>query len=533
MDRTKYSPNSQDDSIESPNNVDGIHEHPRPFFFHYIPSPFRFDNDPVEATGLTLDMFARATILMAGIFLGPALLELATAEAVEQCDIDIDEETCAENARIHGFKPSSLLTNIAIVSGLVSNLLLPLVGAVVDHTVYRRQVGSYSAILMVAIKGVEIFISARTWFAVACLQTVSAVCFQVHILAVYAYSSELSKHPTQQSHFQSYFFLVLYASTVLFMLEVLIPGALLATDDVGTARIGVVASAITCVPFFAIAWRYLFRNRPALSRVPPNQTLLSAGFTRLRQTSKTIQSELPAVRWFLRAIIFSEAADAALPTIATTYMSEYLEMQSLEIGLVLLVFLIAGMPGTWCGRIVSTHYDPVVSAKMAVVSYMISTTLATLTLRPETKYLAYLYAVMWGISQGWMHPQHTAIFVTITPKGQEVELMGLFLFAVQILNFLPPLIFTVLNEAGIDMNWGMASLNIYFALGLLGLFCLGDYQEAIAKAHNLTTSTNTFVNYEEPLEATEGPRDTTSNENFKQDDRTALVELAVRDEELS
>jgi UMF1 family MFS transporter len=529
MKSNQLSSNNQDVSIESPNKVDGIYEqeHARPSFFHYIPSPFRFDNDPIEATGLTLDMFARATVIMAGIFLGPALLELATAEAMEQCDVDVDEETCAETARIHGFKPSSLLTNIAIVSGIVSNVLLPLVGAVVDHTSYRRQVGSYSAILLVAIKGVELFISPRTWFAVACLQTVSAICFQIHILAAYAYSSELSSQPTQQSHLQSYFFMVMYASTLLFMLEVLIPGALLATDDVGTARIGVVASTITCVPFFTICWQYLFRNRPASSRVPPNQSLLSAGFTRLRQTSSTIQSELPAVRWFLRAIVFSEAGDAALPTIATTYMSGYLGMSSLEIGLVMLMFLIGGIPGTWCGRMVSTHYNPVLSAKAAVAGYMISTTLATLILRPETKNLSYVYAVMWGISQGWMHPQHTAIFVTITPQGQEVELMGLYLFAVQILNFLPPLLFTVLNEAGLNMNWGMASLNIYFALGLLGLFCLGDYQEATAKAQNLITSSNNLGNYERPLEEMESPGDTTSTKIFKQGDRTALVELAV------
>jgi hypothetical protein len=73
-------------------------------------------------------MFARATVFMASIFLGRGLLELASRQAQEACTDENDDQDCLANVRVYGFKPSSLLTNIAIVAGIISAIILPLVG---------------------------------------------------------------------------------------------------------------------------------------------------------------------------------------------------------------------------------------------------------------------------------------------------------------------------------------------------------------------------------------------------------------------
>ena len=80
-------------------------------------------------------MYARATVFMASIFLGPALLQLASnqannAQQQEESENDDDDETTT-TARVYGFKPSSLLSNIAIVGGIISTLILPIL--------FRRQ----------------------------------------------------------------------------------------------------------------------------------------------------------------------------------------------------------------------------------------------------------------------------------------------------------------------------------------------------------------------------------------------------------
>jgi len=74
---------------------------------------------------------------------------------------------------------------------------------------------------------------------------------------------------------------------------------------------------------------------------------------------------------------------------------------------------------------------------------------------------------------------HTTGFISIIPKGQEAEMMGMFLLCNQILSWSPPLLFTVMNENGFDMAYGLASLNIFFFLGFVFLMLMGDFEKAV------------------------------------------------------
>jgi MFS-type transporter involved in bile tolerance (Atg22 family) len=80
-----------------------------------------------------------------------------------------------------------------------------------------------------------------------------------------------------------------------------------------------------------------------------NRAKSLVGFRKLYRTYKELSTDNRAVQIFLVGIAWSEAADTALATIATTFMSEFLKMNSLEIGMALLVVLIAGIPGTMLG----------------------------------------------------------------------------------------------------------------------------------------------------------------------------------------
>ena len=101
---------------------------------------------------------------------------------------------------------------------------------------------------------------------------------------------------------------------------------------------------------------------------------------------------------------------------------------------------------------------------------------------PEQKRLSTVFCAFWGVGLGWLTPQHTTGFVPIIPKGQEAELMGVFILAGSALSWLPPLIFTVFNERGFSMSYGFASLNIFFALAILVLRNLFDYDRAVEAA---------------------------------------------------
>lgn len=436
-----------------------------------LPRPLRFDKAPIEATGLAVDIFARATIIMSSLFLGSALLELASA------DCDPGDAEC----RVYGFRPSSLLTNIAVISGVLVSLFLPLFGAIVDHTNYRRQVGAYTAVGLVVVKAIETCVGPRTWFFVACLQVVSSILYNPHITATYAYTSELSSDAMEQARYNTQLIVVMYISTLFFLIEVLGVARLFHTDDVGTARISQINTSVTCAVLFAFAWTHLFRDRPALSKVPAGRSVVGSGIRKVKDTAVQIATHYRGLRWFMLSLIFADSALGALVVVSTTFLKQVLQMQATEIGSVFLVVILCGIPGSKFGGWLAVWLrDPIASAKLADVYLILVTAAASQVLTgPDRKNLALVFGGLWGIGLGWLPPMHTTGFIALIPKNQEAELMGMFLLCNQVLAWLPPLLFTVLNEAGYDMAYGLASLDIFFLMGLICRVCVGDYQRAV------------------------------------------------------
>ena len=72
---------------------------------------------------------------MSNIFLSSAVLDLAAVAA--GCDKN-DLTNC--KGRVYGLKPEDIYSAVASVAGLCMAILLPLIGAIVDHTDKRMQV---------------------------------------------------------------------------------------------------------------------------------------------------------------------------------------------------------------------------------------------------------------------------------------------------------------------------------------------------------------------------------------------------------
>ena len=75
--------------------------------------------------------------------------------------------------------------------------------------------------------------------------------------------------------------------------------------------------------------------------------------------------------------------------------------------------------------------------------------------------------------------------ITIIPKHKDAELMGAYLFFGQILSWLPPLVFTALNEAGIAIRVSMLSLLVFWLIAVLCLQFMGPYENALRQANEV------------------------------------------------
>mmetsp|Transcript_1942 Transcript_1942/g.4246 ORF Transcript_1942/g.4246 Transcript_1942/m.4246 type:complete len:161 (-) Transcript_1942:174-656(-) len=124
--------------------------------------------------------------------------------------------------------------------------------------------------------------------------------------------------------------------------------------------------------------------------------------------------------------------------------------------------------------------SPVRSNQLCISLIAISTAgVASIISNSSQKGLFYLFAVFWGACGGWKYTTERFITVTIIPEGQDAELMGMYLFAGQILSWLPPLVFTAMNEVGVSIRISMVSLLLFWFVAIICLQCMGSYERAV------------------------------------------------------
>jgi MFS-type transporter involved in bile tolerance (Atg22 family) len=145
-----------------------------------------------------------------------------------------------------------------------------------------------------------------------------------------------------------------------------------------------------------------------------------------------------------------------------------------------------GAPGRRIGQVVALRLDALISAKACTIFFIVLKSLASVLLTdPSDKHLTPTFGICWGFTLGWLYPMHlTFFFTTVTPTGQETELMSVYLFCGQVLSWLLPLLFTILNEAGVSMSIGLASLNVFFAIRLVCLHNTWSYNVAREQARS-------------------------------------------------
>ena len=439
-----------------------------------------------EVLGWILDAAARGVVVIGtAVFVSSEILKLAKEAA--GCGTTIDGETWVETGctnRVYGFKPSSILTNIVMIVGLFSAVVMPFIGSIIDHTNHRRAVGSISAAVMAVMILLQMLVLQKFWFLAAILQIFIAFSYTIHLCAVYAYLPELTSNHEKLVQYTAQFSAAQYSASVIFLLFMVgVLSWINGNDRFNAATLSQAVVFVVVAVSFGYAWTKLFRPRIASQQVPLGRTLVSAGFWKIFKTSRWILLHHAAIKWFLLSVAFTEAATTTFSTIAITYMTEQLGFDARENGIAILILLLFGVPGTRLAASLTSGFNPIRSLQACLLVWIINTTVAAVYLKgPDQQGAAYVFAIIWGLAIGWVYPTEKALYVTIIPRGQEAELMGTYICACQFLSWLPPLVFSVMNEAGISMRIGLFSLTFYFMVSFCILFLVGDYDEAVAHA---------------------------------------------------
>jgi MFS-type transporter involved in bile tolerance (Atg22 family) len=240
----------------------------------------------------------------------------------------------------------------------------------------------------------------------------------------------------------------------------------------------------------------------------------TAGFRKLGRSIKRLAAT-PSYRpllWFNLAIAFSDASLQSLPTILITYFTDQLGFTSADIGVSVLLLLLSIAPAGYASAATTKrlHNNAVVSSLFALLILVVTTTVAAIILIPEpssttaaagsatangddtggetssstsssssSKFKAYVLVVCWGIGNGWKWTADRLASATLCPPQQSGEFMGLYLFSTIVLTWLPPLVFTILNENGVTMQVGLATVNAWFVLSAGAYLLMGRYRAAV------------------------------------------------------
>mmetsp|Transcript_28295 Transcript_28295/g.41804 ORF Transcript_28295/g.41804 Transcript_28295/m.41804 type:complete len:494 (-) Transcript_28295:219-1700(-) len=441
-----------------------------------------------EALGWALDGVARIIGFIApAVFLSTSIINIAKKEA--GCTAD---EECQE--RIYGLKPSSFLTTYGTIVGLTSAVCLPILGAIMDHTKHRKLVGQVTAIIQLTCIFVQIFVNESNWFYLGVLvQIISGFIGWMHTVTVFAYLPELTNDENLLVSWTANFHMLQYLAMLLFLAYML--GLLYATgysdDPVLSNRSAMISCFVITAPLFLITWTRLMKPRDALQQLPSSSSIWTIGFKQVYHTCQKLVTtkEYRAIMWFFLNVMVVEAAQTSIATICLTYMTNVLQMTSDENGIAIMILFIGAAIGTIVGEklVKWTRINPIQSNQLSQIISAVNTSLAALILTgPGQQALAYVVAAIWGIGVGWKITIERFIVCQIIPKDQDAEFMGFYLFASQILVWLPTLVFTAMNEAGVSQRIGLLSLTLFFVAGVGFLCMMGSYEEAVTSATHET-----------------------------------------------
>lgn len=432
-----------------------------------------------EARAYILDCASRATVGISNIFLGYAILKYAAKaagceevrnlrpsrkwgeSAMLRPRAQVGKEICGKRLP-GGLRASSLLTVMLTVGYVAVALCLPLVGALVDSTPHRRRVGLYTSYVLIAIQALEMGISEATWEAMAALQVAAQVAYLLHLVPHFAYIPELTRDETDLASIQATALGSGYGASFFMILCIIGAGG----GALDAARVGQGLSAFALAATLPYAWHVLNADRPALRKRAPGTPLVVAGFARLRTTAAKTRTEYPELWQFILGLSCWEASTSAFLGLLPTYLAVFVQMTANQIASTLGVALVFTIAGAFASKrlIAASNPKAVVIGALTFLA-LVAFALPLVVAGPKQKGALYAFGACIGFGNGVAYPAQRVLFTLLIPGGCEAEMWGIYSFAGAVLVWVPPLVFTLINELA-GMRFALWSLCVLYAAGI-------------------------------------------------------------------
>jgi UMF1 family MFS transporter len=402
----------------------------------------------------------------AAVLLGPYVTALAERAACGY--VGTEERRCTGSVTVLGVQVAagSLWLYAVALSTILTAVLLPLVGALVDHVGRKRHLLAAFAWSGSAATCLLLLTGGSRWQPVVGLAIVAGLCAGA---ATVVYNSllndiaDLEDRDAVSSRGWAAGYLgagIVLVGNIAF-LEV---ASGLGIDFEAAVRICFVSAgawwaAWTVVPFLVL------RDRPRTSRDRPAGGMLRGVGRSVTSLAGTLR-DLPQTARFLVAFIFYNAGIQVVLASAAVYATRELgHSQTVVIFALICVQFVAAPGALGMGRLAERH-----GARPVIAGGLLIWALASLVAAfiPDKNVPAYLgLAVCIGLVVGGSQALSRSIFSTLMPPGREAEFFGLYQTADRATSWIATLAFGVLFQLLGDYRPAMAVTSATFVIGML------------------------------------------------------------------
>ena len=371
-----------------------------------------------------------------GIY-GPALLSIAELAADE-----------SGNLAFLGIKWTNVITLPASVGSMCMLFVGPFFGSLADYTSYRKVFGAIAMVGTILCVFTNIFVSTDTIgiiLVASSIQIVTYLC--VYSMYRAAYLPELAKTEAEVTQLSAKGYLILFVSQLCFM------GTLIAAansfggaDPVAYMRtaaiiVVVVGSLIAVVVITKMGYR------PAVSKLEDGENIFTIGFISIYKSFREMATDYTQLCRFMCFTSFANSSFNAAPALAVTYMSA-LNLSINQISLVLGLTLVVGIGGPILVTVLKKKFDLAINKIMMVVICLYMVFIISFPFLAMLGYGLIIFGGMGiGLTSGMWLASGQAFFASLCPGGKEATFTGCYMFANKVLDWSPPLVFSVVNQS--------------------------------------------------------------------------------------
>ena len=271
--------------------------------------------DP-EAVGYVLHSVTSGFIIMSNIFFQAAVLELAERDAgcgwryrlEDDPDYTDDPDDC--KGTTHGMRPANIYNTIATAAAFGVALLLPLVGVIVEHTSYRKELALLGMVFAAFIQIVQGFVNRDNWFTMTVLQVFAITAYYNTGFAVAAYVPELSTLQDELNKIGAFSSMSLFTTEVLYVIVINVIGSALygghLHSTIKIARFSQLFCGIGLFFIIAVVHGRYLRTRP--KEILPCGEVVRRGLSDLKKLCKQTYTDHPDLFRYLIGISFANSA---------------------------------------------------------------------------------------------------------------------------------------------------------------------------------------------------------------------------------